>query len=95
MGTVVEMDPCEGTDPSFANDVLPILNASCALAGCHVDGFANGDFSNFNGFSARAAGAIARMSAGTMPPAASSGPDPSEAQIQSIRCWMEAGAMDN
>ncbi len=95
MDSMEEMDECQGSDPSFAGDVLPILNASCALAGCHVEGFASGDFSNHSGFSPRAANGVSRMSSGSMPPASSTGPDPSDAQIQIIRCWVEAGAKDN
>ena len=90
-----EMNACDGTDPSFASDVLPILNRSCALSGCHVEGFASGDFSNFDGFASRASSAVSRMSAGSMPPASSSGPDPTDAQIQLIRCWIEAGSKNN
>ena len=90
-----EMDECQGSDPSFASDVLPILNRSCALTGCHVEGFSSGDFSNYSGFSSRASNAVSRMSSGSMPPTSSSGPDPTDAQIQIIRCWIEAGSKDN
>jgi len=31
-------DPCDTTDVTYTNDVASILNASCAVSGCHVDG---------------------------------------------------------
>ncbi len=39
-------DPDSGVDTvSFASDVQPILNSSCALTGCHIDGMSAGGFS--------------------------------------------------
>ena len=40
---------CDVSAVSYTNDVLPIINASCATSGCHVSGGTGpGDFSNYN-----------------------------------------------
>ena len=83
------------TTVSFANDVAPIINSACAISGCHVEGFASGDFRNYEGVKDRASRVSSRVEARTMPPSNSSGPSLSDSQIMTIACWVEQGAPNN
>jgi len=68
---------CSTITASYANDIQPIMNNSCAISGCHVAGFSSGDFTNYTGLKAKVEDgtiknrAIVQMN---MPPASSSGP---------------------
>lgn len=75
----------EDCTPSFSA-VEGIINASCAVAGCH-----NGSNPNLTAFTSKevieasAAAIKAQTSAGTMPPA---GALPSES-VDEIKCWAD------
>ncbi len=93
------MDECASTNASFENDVAPIINASCALSGCHVSGFASGDFTSYSGVKDRVdsgrfeARAIVAMD---MPPSNTPGPmSLSVDQLKVLTCWIAAGAKNN
>lgn len=91
-----EIDECGGT-VSFAADIKPIVDASCAITGCHNgDNGANKNwtvFSNFQSKSASVKDRVTRPSgvAGHMPLVGSI----TESQIQSIVCWVDQGAKNN
>lgn len=76
---------------SYSGDIVTIISNSCALSGCHVAGFENGDFGSYSGVQSRAGSISSRVSARTMPPSGSL----SDAQIMAITCWVEQGARDN
>ena len=85
---------CSEHPHAFTADIKPIINVSCAVAGCHVNGSANGDFTSYAGIKASVdAGKFeeAVLYDMDMPP---SGPLP-RSQRQAIKCWLEAGAPDN
>ena len=90
-------DECEGTDVSYANDLVPIINKACALSGCHVEGFRNGDFTSFTDFKARADNGTleSRVVGMSMPPASSTGPSLTDEEIMMFKCWIDAGAQNN
>ena len=88
------VDECT-TEISFAGDIASIISNSCALSGCHVAGFANGDFTSVGGVQSRAGSVSSRVSNGSMPPPGSSAPSLTDAQIMDITCWVSQGAMDN
>lgn len=92
-----EMDVCADVEAEFARDVKPLIDASCALSGCHVSGGgAPGDFASYDGVKNSASGIISRaVIAGNMPPASSSAPKLNDSQKLLIQCWVEAGAMNN
>ena len=88
--------PC--TSPSYSSDIRPIIVESCALVGCHVAGFADGDYSSYQGVKANAdSGTLgAQITSGDMPPANSPGPtNLSNAEIDLINCWIADGAPNN
>ena len=90
---------CEGVEVSYASDIVPIINVACALSGCHVEGFENGNFTTYQGVKSRADnGSLASqvVFSQNMPPNDSPGPTSlSSAQIQAFQCWIADGAPDN
>ena len=87
---------------SFQEDILPILQASCAVPGCHAApnppkglnletyaGFEKGGV--FNPGDSKNSVVIQRIDGGGMPPA---GPLPEE-QIQLFKDWIDEGAQNN
>ncbi len=91
---MVPADTCENVTVSYANDIAPIAIASCALAGCHVAGFANGDFTSYAGLKDAADGGglkRAVVDLRTMPATGSI----TDAQRSLFECWIADGAPDN
>lgn len=114
----VTPDPVEPTDPdpppapmvSFKEDISPILNESCALAGCHVAGGGGGglDLSNYDGFKKGGGRGVAFVAGdadgsliikyitGVMQPQMPIGGNPLNAdQIQDFTDWINEGAENN
>ena len=93
------------TAVSFENDILPILTARCAFAGCHVAG--GPDNLNFSTYQTLKKGGadgpviipgnpnesdiIEEIVSGRMPPG---GPPLTDAQIQLFIDWINEGAID-
>ena len=93
-----EMEEDCDKEVSYAMDILPIVNAACALSGCHVDGFQNGDYTTFAGLKEKADNGRLkdRVVGKSMPPSNSNGPKSlSDEQIELFKCWIEGGALDN
>jgi hypothetical protein len=91
-----EIEACSAT-VSFADQVNPIINTSCAIPGCH-----NGDngadknwtvFSNFQSNKEDVKDRITRPpgTPGHMPAAGSI----TDEQIQTIVCWVDQGGLNN
>jgi len=81
------------TNKAFNADVLPIILASCAIAGCHAAGSTNGPGALTNHrevFGARSSIRSA-VSSGQMPKNSSL----STSQKNSIICWIDSGAPNN
>lgn len=78
---------------TFTKHIKPIITNYCAKSGCHVTGAQSPDFSNDLTLQSQAqAGRIkARLiDQNDMPPAGN--PSPTNDEITSIKCWLEAGA---
>ncbi|MFT7606221.1 MAG: hypothetical protein ACI8VT_003821 [Saprospiraceae bacterium] len=90
---------CTGVDPSYMTDIKPIIDATCALAGCHVAGFVNGDYTTYAGLKAKVDnGSLLRRAVEDkdMPSPDTTGPTSlSTDQIKLINCWIEDGAPNN
>jgi hypothetical protein len=83
---------CTGTK-SWANDVSPVIQSSCALPSCHANGYANGPgpLTTYQQvFNARTSIRQA-VSNGTMPKNSSL----TAAQKNAILCWIDSGAPQN
>jgi hypothetical protein len=81
------------TNKAFNADVLPIIQSSCAIAGCHAAGSTNGPGALTNHpevFGARSSIRSA-VATGQMPKNSSL----STAQKNSIICWIDSGAPNN
>ncbi len=103
-----ELPPPPVLEPvvSFQEDILPILQASCAVQGCHADpnpqvglnletyaGFERGSLLGpvFNPGDSNGSKVVQRIDGGGMPPGAPLGND----QIQLFKDWIDEGAKDN
>ena len=42
-------EDCNNPEPSYADDIKPIIDLACATAGCHVTGFDKGDYTSYEG----------------------------------------------
>lgn len=98
---VAEAKPAEEIGNSFQNDILPILEKNCALAGCHVAGGAAGlDLTGYDSFeksgafvpgNAKKSLVIIRIDGGGMPPAGPLDDD----LIDLVKDWIDEGAENN
>ncbi len=105
-----EPEPLPQPDPapavSFQADILPILQASCAVQGCHADlnprvglnletyaGFEKGSRGGpvFNPGDSKGSKVVQRIDGGGMPP----GAPLDKAQIQLFKDWIDEGAKNN
>lgn len=79
---------------SYNENIIPIINANCAISGCH-DGSSAAlpDWTDLTTVQANAADIKTRTSEGTMPPAGR--PDLKVEEIQAIACWVDDGALNN
>jgi hypothetical protein len=79
---------------SYNDNITPIINANCAISGCH-DGSnaALPNWTDLETVQANAADIKTRTSDGTMPPAGR--PDLKTEEIQAIACWVDDGALNN
>lgn len=92
-GGSTTLDCSTVTNKAFAANISPIIQASCAVAGCHAAGSVNGPgpLTNYNQvFSARTTIRTA-VSSGRMP----QGSTLTTAQKNSILCWIDSGAPNN
>ncbi|MGQ0737919.1 MAG: hypothetical protein ACT4OJ_02560 [Bacteroidota bacterium] len=81
------------TNKAFTADVLPILQSSCAISGCHAAGSTNGPGALTSHAQASAAASSIRsaVSSGRMPQSGTL----TTAQKNSIICWVDSGAPNN
>jgi hypothetical protein len=78
------------TGVSWTGDIKPIIDANCAISGCHVSGNQIPDWSNLTNVQNNATNIKTRTSNGSMPPA--SQPRLTQEQITKIACWVDDGA---
>jgi len=90
---------CTGITVSYINDIKPITDANCAFTGCHVTGFANGDYTSYVGLKAKVDNGQLKKRAikkRDMPPSNTPGPKGlTDTEIQLIFCWIEDGGPNN
>jgi len=78
---------------SWAQQIKPIIDANCAVSGCHVAGTGRINFTEFANVQNNASAIKNRTAGGNMPP--SSRPDLTSTQIELIGCWVDDGAQEN
>lgn len=79
---------------SLSGDVLPIIQANCAIEGCHVTGTGLPDYTSKQTVLELASRIKTRTGNGTMPPANAPTSLTLE-EINTIACWVDQGAEDN
>lgn len=86
---------CDVSAITYSNDVLPIINASCATTGCHVSGGTGpGDFTNYNELKAKVDNGTFNtrvLVQQNMPPNSSL----SDCELQTLEAWIDSGAQNN
>ncbi|MGB3464772.1 MAG: SprB repeat-containing protein [Cyclobacteriaceae bacterium] len=91
-GCTAELTVTVGTAISLADNIMPIIEANCAVSGCHKD--VRNPLFNSRSDVIQSAGRIAARtnnSANPMPP----GGQLPQSDIDDILCWVENGAQDN
>lgn len=88
-------DDCTVNSVSYSVDIEPIINTSCAISGCHVQGGSgNGIFDSYAGVKAKVDNGSFRQRViveRDMPPTAPL----SNCQIKYIEQWLNEGAPNN
>lgn len=86
---------CDTVNVTFSQSILPIMEAKCNTAGCHVPGGSGpGDFTGYNGVKSKADnGSLVNrtITLKDMPP----GAPLTICEMNKIRKWVEAGAPNN
>jgi hypothetical protein len=93
----VDTADCSGFSPTYTADIKPILDASCALSGCH-DSISQQDGKNLSTYEGALAvsqndeflGAIQHKSG--YEPMPQGGPKLADATIELITCWVQNGS---
>lgn len=84
---------CSGAAKSFSADVNPIIQANCALSGCHASGSSNGPgaLTSYQQVANNSSMIRSAVLNGIMP----QGSSLSSAQKNAIICWIDGGVMNN
>lgn len=84
---------CSGTLPTYAANVAPLIQSRCAMSGCHSTGVSNtgGALTNYSEIKAKAAVIKTTVVNGSMP----KGSTFTAAEIKTITCWVDNGALNN
>lgn len=80
---------------SFEGDVLPLINASCAIESCHVTGAEAPDLSIRDNIFTEANRIGEQLEINAMPPKDSAVDSLTRAEAQVIICWVREGGLDN
>lgn len=83
-----------GTPISLSADIMPLLQANCALSGCHTSGTGLPDFNEKQTVLRYADEIKKRTREGSMPPP-NAGITLTAEQIARISCWVDQGKKDN
>jgi hypothetical protein len=92
-----QVSPCAVLQDTvrYYNHVYPVIDRTCAIPTCHVNGSDHGDFKNAEEFKKAATSGKLEFMINTrqMPPAISSGPlILTDCEITTIRAWIKNGA---
>lgn len=101
---VVPVEFCDTIPATYDLNIRTIVETNCAYTGCHLSGYAPGDYSTFMGM-------LSRLEDGNiedrvitqkddanvgMPPNYASGPqDMTPEELDIFMCWLEAGYPEN
>ncbi|WP_073097768.1 hypothetical protein [Cyclobacterium lianum] len=89
-----EEERCGEQPASLAGDIIPIINQNCAISGCHILGSERVNLSVSENI-IQYANQIRDFTQSGFMPAPESGKQLTDAELESVYCWVENGAMDN
>ncbi|WP_439484064.1 2-polyprenyl-6-methoxyphenol hydroxylase [Cyclobacterium plantarum] len=89
-----EEERCGEEPASLSGDIIPIINQNCAISGCHVSGSERVNLSVPENI-IQYANQIRNFTQSGFMPAPESGKQLTAAELESIYCWVENGALDN
>jgi len=95
---VVETGICDTLTPSFASDVLPVIQLNCSFGGCHDAGSASGGYvlETHAQISASINSVWPAMNHnGSFSPMPKFAAKLSDSTLQVISCWIDQGTLDN
>jgi hypothetical protein len=83
---------------TYNKHIKPIIINNCAKSGCHVSGFYKGDFTIFTELKVKVDNNLFKLRVfdsptNPMPPTASG--TLAQAQLDSIKCWLDKGALND
>lgn len=79
---------------TYNKNVKPIIDVNCAKSGCHVTGFANGDYTTYQGVYAKVANGTFKLRVFDSP----GNPMPQDngmlpsLELSVLQCWLNKGA---
>jgi hypothetical protein len=85
---------CGNETVSLSNNIVPIINQNCSISGCHVSGTGRLDLSVRDNI-IQSANQIKNFTQSVFMPPQRSGKALTDAQKETIFCWVENGALDN
>jgi len=90
---------CETLDVKYSVDIVPIMEATCSIEGCHVADFPAGDYTMYEEIKQRIDGGAFKtrvVDEKNMPPENTAGPESlTDDEIEIIECWLADGAPNN
>ncbi len=90
----IDFEILEFPEVSFADEVFPIIQANCAVSGCHVAGNGIPVWDDYTTIAENADRIYFRVEGKTMPPE-TSGNSLTEDEIETILNWIDVGAPNN
>jgi hypothetical protein len=92
-----ELNPCENVDVNYTQSISPIIQTHCALSGCHNgDSTSVGNFSEYSEIKLRVDNGqfkIKVFDTQSMPPIGQ--PALTSEEFNKLKCWYDAGALNN
>ena len=90
---------CDTLTPTYDQQMVFLIETTCAYEGCHASGFSSGDYSTYSSMLTNLEqGKIFNRVIATrdMPPNYADGPkELTEEQIELFNCWLENGYPEN
>ncbi len=80
---------------SLSAEVVPIIENTCGLSGCHVAGAESPDLTVKDNIRSASSRMLGLLNSNSMPPEESTGPQLKDEEKQLLICWIEDGAKDN
>ena len=97
-GAVINVEFCDSLAPTYDSHVKAIIDASCAVSGCHTANFSSGDFTSFGTLETYINDGKLENRVVTvkdMPPSWSQIDTLTTKEFEIINCWFNNGSPQN